>query len=79
VSCEVLIRAFVSESLPLALESLRAASQDRAEVPREQAGGDCLHHLAPRASRMGVRIHPADVRTVARRGERQCPALVVVL
>ncbi len=62
---------------PLALQRLRAASKDRAEVPREQAGGDCLHHLAPRACRMGVRGHPADVRAVARRGERQRAASVV--
>jgi hypothetical protein len=62
----------------LALERLRAASEDRAEGKRaDQRQREYLDHLPACASRKFVAAHPIDMRTVARRTARERTAVVL--
>ena len=61
----------------LALQCFLAAGEDSEEAPAEQSTADRLHRLASRVSRVRVAGQPVDVRSVGRRSERQCAALVI--
>src|SRR5580693_334162 len=71
------LKVFFTQSLPLALQCLRAASQDRAEGKRaNQRRGKYLDHLAAPASWNRVVACPIDMRSVARRSTSERPVLM---